>query len=417
MRGLLLILLIVVLLAPFFKAFKDKTRFYQLPVLVSLTTIAFILPTLVVQLNFNYFISDQEYNLYVFNAILCLLASYLGYRKVYHFNLPIKKYSINKILVSISPFVFIGFFISFFLLDAQEVGTITEGITAIYLYFSRLLRPAAIIVFFVVLITKKKYAIFLFSLYLIVAFEFIIISGRRSEVFTLAITVLLPLFFVKKYIPSKKAGIILSVAGALTFLVLPVVREYTREGNFSEIQNISFGKVIESYYEGEKTNEIVEAAINMNIIYENNGYSYGARFINKFTNQFVSSTIFGADIKKQAKIETYDLESARNINYNNSKYKNYLAHTGFADTFYDFGWFSCIVFFVFARIAKILWVKAYYSNDLMRKMFYSYFVTMIFISVYDSISFIPTNIMLALFVFYIVKNMTKKKILWTKKAF
>ena len=37
-------------------------------------------------------------------------------------------------------------------------------------------------------------------------------------------------------------------------------------------------------------------------------------------------------------------------------------------------------------------VYGYPSNDLMHKMFYSYFVTMIFISVYDSISFIPTKL-------------------------
>ncbi|MDA8951860.1 oligosaccharide repeat unit polymerase [Flavobacteriaceae bacterium] len=410
MRVLILLLLILVLINPFLKAFKDSTKFYQLPVLVSLTTIAFILPSLIIHVNLSTYISDQEYFLFVLNIILCLSASYLGYNKKYKFNISQNIYSLNKILIVISPFVFIGFYISFFLIDATQFGTINEGVTVIFIYFSRLLRPSAIIVFFILLIKQKKYALFLFILYLIVAFELIVISGRRSEIFTLGITLLLPLFFVKNYIPSKKISIVLLLIGASAFLILPAVREFTRKGDFNKIKNISFNNVIQSYYLGDKSNEILEAAINMNIVYENNGYSYGARFINKFTNQFVSGTLFGKDFKQSIQIEVFDLESYRNNAYKNSDFKNYLSNTGFVDTFYDFGFFSCIIFYFFATISKKLWIKAYHSSDIMHKMFYSYFVTMIFMSVYDSISFIPTNIILALFVFYVIKNRTVVKI-------
>ena len=408
MRVLLFMILIAVLLFPFFKSLKDKSVFYQFPFLISLTTIGFILPTLIFKLNDNYSLSDTEYNLFVLNMILCLTAGYLGYKKKYsYYKLSNKNYELNSIILAVSPFVFISFYIFIFLIDVKGVGGYTEGYSAIYIYLSRLMRPAAVIVFFIFLISKKKYALFLFILYLIVSLNLIVIAGRRSEVFILAVTILFPLFFVKKFIPSKKLSIIIGSLMLIAFLIMPSIRVHTKKGQFNKIQNISFTSVIQDYYFGQKTNEIVEAAINMKIIQENNGYSYGARWINNFTNQFVSSTLFGRDIKKSTEIKTFDLQLSRNSNYKNSDYKDYLPPTGFGDVFYDFSWFGCIVFFIWGRISKKLWTQAYYSKDIFNKMFYSYFVTMIFLSVYDSLSFVPTNIILGLVTFSIVKKLTK----------
>lgn len=403
MRLFLLFLLVGILFFPIYKAIKDKTLFYQLPCLISITTLAFILPTLVVHVSDYSYVNDQEYILYISNAILCILGSYLGYTYNPNINLDYNRvYSLNGLLLGVAPFMMVGFFISYFLIDPTTIGEELGGSYAILIYFGRLIRPAAIIVFSVWLFSKNKIALLLFILYLIVSLQFIIIAGRRSEVFTLAITILLPLFFVKNFIPSKRLGILLTCLGVMVFLILPLIREYTKQGQFSEIKNLSFQTSIESYYEGDKTNEILEAAINMNVVFDYSGYSYGSRFINKFVNQFASGTLFGPEFKEDFKIKTFDLASARDVDLTNSNYKGYLAHSGFADTFYDFGYFSCIVFFFFARLSKILWNKAFFSNDLFYKMFYSYFVSMIFLSVYDSISFIPTTIVLSLIVFYIV---------------
>lgn len=413
MRILSLSIFIFLLALPLLRAFRDKTKYYQLPFLISITAIGFILPTLVAESISAKNLSDQEFILYTINACLCLLGGYMGY-----YYSPSKQskrkslYSVNRIVFWTTPFMIIGFLISFFLIDASLLGLINEGVYAIYVYFGRLIRPTAMIAICVWLATKRKYALALFILYLIISAKFIFISGRRSEVYFLLITLLFPLFFITGYTPTKKLGIIGATIGALVFLLMPIVREYTREGNYSDLSSISFTPIITDYYSGDRTNEIIEAAINMNIVYENSGYSFGARFINKFTHQFVSTTIFGSEVKRSAKIETFDLRDFRNKDYYSTNYKSYLAHSGFADTFYDFGWLSCVVFFLFARISKILWISAYHHGDFFTKIFYCYFATLICWSIYDSISFIPTKIILGLIVIYFVRYNSKIKKAW-----
>ncbi len=407
MRNLLFIILIILLVIPVVQAYKNNIKYYQLPFIVAIATLGFIVPTLY-SVKDNLILSDQEYFLYLLNAILCLTASYVGYSyKVKKPKLKKNYYDYRTIILVLTPLTLIGFYISFFLIDASELGLNNSGPIAIFLYFGRFLRPLAVILFFLWLMFKRKYVLLLFSLYLIVSLNFIIISGRRSEVFTLAIIILLPLFFVRNYIPSKKIILLIFAFGISSFFILPAIRGETRQGNFNEISNVSLQSLASAYYSGNKTNEVIEAAVNMRIIYENNGYSYGARFINKFTHQYFSSVLFGENLKKSVTISTFDTKKARDNSVMNSYYKSYLTLTGFADTFYDFGFFSFLVFYFFARLSKYIWVAAYYSNDIMIKMFYSYFVIMIFLSVYDSISFIPTTILQGILIFYLIVKTSK----------
>jgi len=386
----------------------DKTKYYQLPVIFSVTTLALIVPSLFSNLFSTTILSETEYNIYTFNIILCLLASYIGFNTKSNIILKNSKYNINKILVIVLPFFLIGFFISFFVLKAEEFGSVFGGMFAILLFFGRMIRPAAIIIFFIHLIKPRKITLILLIIWVLVPLRFIIISGRRSEFFLLAITILLPLFFIKNYIPSRKLLVIGGIFGFLAFFILPLTRQYTKKGDYESIKNIDVFQDISSYNKGEKTNEVFEAAINMNLVFQNNGYSYGGLYVNKFINQFVSSTFFGDGAKEKFRLYQFDFENSRNkVVHTKGGYKNYLAPSGYTDSFYDFGFLAFIPFYIFARISRKIWDQAYFSNNVYSKMFYTYFVVLMFMSIYDSLSFLPILLIQSAIVFLPIKYFAK----------
>lgn len=408
MDYILSIILTVLLVLPFLNIKGDKSKYYQLPIIFALTTAALIIPSLFSELISGTTLTEKEYNLYTFNIILCLSSSYMGYRFKPNLTIRNTKYNINKVFIVVLPFFLIGFFISFFFINAEEFGSVFGGMFAVLLFFARIIRPAAIIILFVHLIKPRKRTLILLFLWILVPLRFIIISGRRSEFFMLAITLLLPLFFIKNYIPNRKIMIIGGVIGFSAFFILPLTRVYTRQGDFSAIKDIDVGEDISSYSKGDKTNEVFEAAINMNIVFENNGYSYGGLYVKKIVNQFASSTLFGSDFKESLQLSTFDLAGARNgVAGTRGKYLNYLAPSGYVDSFHDFGFLAFIPFFVFARIARRVWTQAYYSKNFYSKVFYSYFVVLMFMTIYDSLSFLPVLLLQAAIVFIPLKYFTK----------
>lgn len=409
MKFFLFFILIVILIFPFLKDRRDRSKYYQLPIIFSITTFVLIIPSLFTELFADKSLEEIEYNLYVFNIILCLLGSYIGYfKKDVKLNTKIqKKYNINKMLFLIVPFFLVGFYISFFIVKAEEFGSVFGGLFAILIFFGRLIRPSAIIIFFIHLLKPRLITFLLLLIWILVPIRFIIISGRRSEFFLFAITILIPLFFVKNYIPNKKLMLSGAIIGFMAYFILPLTRVYTKQGDFDSIKDINVMEAISAYNKGEKTNEVYEAAINMNLVYQNGEYSYGALYINKFINQFVSSTFFGAGLKESLTIDTFDFETARREVVIKGKYKNYLAPSGYVDSFYDFGFFAFIPFFIFARLAKRFWFTAHNSSDLYSKMFYVYFVVFMFMAIYDSLSFLPILFLQAALVFIPIKYLSK----------
>lgn len=413
MRIVLLIIFCIVIIYPFFKLRYDKTVLYQLPCLISIATLAFVFPSLALNVNNHKLFSNAAFFIYVINASLCMLGAYSGYYfgQIQNINNieSANVYDRGKVIFYTSIFFLIGAFFSL-QINPFELGGITEGISVIKITLGRLIRPASIILIFCFLRKKNYWITFLLILWLFVTLRFIIISGRRSEVFILIISIILPLFFVKGVVISKFRHIILGIFfGMSVFIVLPVIREFTKAQKFEQIRNINITELFNTYLSGDKTNEIAEAAYNLEVVYMEDYYNYGASFYNSFVNQFVSSTFFGKDAKKDALIKVKSMQQLRNNHYNDQLgiYKFYLTPTGYADGFFSFGFFACFLFFIFGFITRKIYDKAIYSNDIMNEIFYSFYVIMIFNSVYESISHIPVLLFFYLIVYLPTKYLSR----------
>jgi hypothetical protein len=210
----------------------------------------------------------------------------------------------------------------------------------------------------------------------------------------LCFTFLLPLFFVKGFIPYKKIYLIIAfVFGICVYILLPIWRSHNLTYyNSSELgEDANYKEALLDNLKGETTNDILQATYTQYALLKTGERNYGAEFYNAIVQQFASKTLFGEGLKQQLYIGKIDYDLIRK-KINNGEwgdFKKYLTRTGFVDVFGMFGFLGCFVFFLFARISKRIWYDAIYTDDFMHKVFYSYFAVMFICqAIYTGISWL-----------------------------
>jgi hypothetical protein len=361
-------------------------------------------------------VSEDAYNLYIFNACLCLMAAYIGY------SLPVKqiskanKYDEKKMLIIASIYACVCLLINSQITELTGGKIFSEGMPAVLVFFVRMLRPTTIILIFLFLRKFSYYKLVVVVMLVgMIFFDGVLTKGRRSEFFMFCFTILLPLFFVKGFIPYKKLYMVIALfAGICVYILLPIYRDYNLEYYDSPNlgKEVNYKEAFLQNIQGKRTNDILEATYTQYAIKETGGYNYGADFYNQIVHQFASRTLFGGGLKEKMKINYIDLYSVRkkvnNVEWGDFKF--YLVETGFVDAFAMFGYFGCLVFFFFARISKRMWYDAIFTDDIMHKVFYSYFAVMfICMAIFNGFSFLGVVFIQFLLVYLPVKYYSRVK--------
>lgn len=410
---------------PIYQAYQNPSKLYQLPFLYGVACYVFILPTLFFVKDDAYLLTDSQFNLYLINGIICFWAAIWGYESLNNNpkNRDNKKeivYSDNRIFIAILPLIVIGGYAST-LIDPSEFGSEQGGVFAIILFCSRLLRPAVVILFTIYLMRPNQKKLILLLLYLFLSLQFIFISGRRGEMFNLVLTIIFPLFLVKNLVIPKQCIIPAIVLVIFVVAVVPVAREFTKIGEYDKLLDLSLTEISTAYLSGERTNEVIEAAINMDVIYKEDDYNYGVSLYNSIVHQYASATIFGRDFKNSLFLDKVDMGSLRDKYFwmgDSRGYKGYLSYTGFAAIFYEFGFFGFLVFFLFGRLTKSFWIKATNQKDTFWIIFYSCFATFILYSIYHSImAILPIFIPILLILIAVMKFAKQKTRLIKQKRY
>ncbi len=228
-------------------------------------------------------------------------------------------------------------FAAVFKAGSYDPDSRTGGSYAIILYFARMLRPATIMLFIIWLLKPSKDKLFFLIISLLCSLKIILIDGRRSEVFNLFISIVFPLFFVRNR-TAPRALILPAVFISLFVLTfLPAARKYTLKGDFSSVFAISPAELIESEVTAQSTNEVVEAAKNMDVAAISGRYNWGSTVYNEFVVQFASSTIFGEKFKNSLLIpDNLKLDYLRDkyAKTDDDEFRFYLAPTGFSLCFF-----------------------------------------------------------------------------------
>ena len=413
MRNIAFYLLLLSAIVPIIEVYQKPDKIYQLPFLYGMALIVYILPTLFGVKDSKIILSDSEYIRYTLFSLVCFWAAVLGY-KLYNFKKigdqkKIDSYNEKKMSIVLYLFMTVSF-VAVLKAGTYDPQSRNGGSYAIVLYFARLLRPTTIILFILWLLKPSKDKLFFLIISLLCSLKIILIDGRRSEVFSLFITIAFPLFFINNKIAPRIFIIPAIFLSLVIFTFLPAARQYTLKGDFSSVVNISPAELIESQIKAENTNEVVDAAKNMEVAELSSKYNWGSTVYNGFVIQFASATIFGNDFKNSLLLpDRLNLEDLRDrhAKYDGDEYRFYLAPTGFSAVFFEFGYGGIILFFLFGIISKIFYEKAGERNSIFQIIFYCFFATFILFSIYDSILSIPSMIILYLIVFYTSKRFSK----------
>ncbi|GHT43330.1 hypothetical protein FACS189438_0290 [Bacteroidia bacterium] len=416
MKYILLTFLIILCIYPFFSIKKDKTKLYQLPCLFGIVTLGMICSTLVMNVFSVSGLSEDAFNLYTFNACLCLMCAYKGY------SLPVKNisktnhYDEKKLLMIASVYVIICILIQNKIDELTGGMNFTEGMPVVLVFFGRLLRPTTILIIFLFLRKFSYYKLALVVILLGLSISGVLVRGRRSEFFMFFFTISLPLFFVKGFIPYKKLYLITAfIAGMAVYILLPVWRSHNLEYYGSDVlgEKVDYRNAAINNLKGEETNDVLEATYTQYAVMATGEYNYGADFYNHLVFQFASRTLFGEGLKQKLMVNKVDLDFVRSQVGSTEwgYFKGYVTKTGFTDVFMMFSYFGCLVYFFFARIAKRMWYDAIYTDDILHKVFYSYFAVMFICSaIYGSLSFMGITLIQFLFFYLPVKYFSKIRI-------
>ncbi|WP_150122709.1 hypothetical protein [Rhodopirellula islandica] len=366
---------------------------FQLPFLTSATVAALILPTLAANVTTSLYMSDAEYLRFVCFMLVCLALARLGYALVVHVpRSPGKcepRFPGQLLGVSLVPPMCLAL-LAQSQINPTEYGDIRGGSFAIFLFVARLLRPVQVLAFCGYALTKSRNCLLVFAICLSVTAPFILVSGRRSDTLFLPLSVLAPLWALNGVVVSRKQVILGVFFVVAVFFLLPVMRESTKNFSFEELYSISYSEELSRAIEGDRTNEVIEVAKDMDAVARTGEYSYGVRFINKFTFQYVSSTIFGQAVKDAFTLPEPNMGEVRNRASNSqlaySESKNYLVRFGFGQAFLAFGWLGALYFFVFGIACGKFYNYCFIGNDPRRRMLYCVLLLFIPFSVYDSIS-------------------------------
>jgi hypothetical protein len=391
-----LLLLCLTIFHRFWRTYRNPPELLHFPFLSSLATGIFALPTLLATVDNTNILSRQEYTLFTSFWFLTLFFSH----QVYYYVYPKIEWPKNDILVprnnAWQTLTLLGFLaistLAWTQIDPRQYGNVTGGSFAIVLYFTRFLRPISLLSILLFLCTKKRSYLLIYVATVFLNLPFAFVSGRRSDLFFLPVSLILPLLWassrrrVEKYI--KPSIILILPLSYLVFYSIPEIRIHSKAGDYAQILEVNLLEEIKRKITAEDTNEVVQAAIDMNQAYSQSKYNYGSTFWNRLVNQFVSSTIFGQNVKESVNLHEVDFAHVRRTNYQNywQPWRGYLAPLGPSETFLSFSWFGLFLFSAFSYACAKISKAASTSSDI----FYRYLAiclgVIIPFSFYDSLS-------------------------------
>lgn len=279
-----------------------------------------------------------------------------------------------------------------------------KGSFPIILFFARLTRPLYIVSLVGYFFRKSKTHLIFASILFFSFLPFIVISGRRSDIFFVLIS------FVSVYVIKNQSKlhpyylIMPSLFGFFAFTIVPLLRTSSQS---VKLNSLRANNVIEALGNAltifSDKLESSYAVMMMWITYESNKYDFFAPVFNKFSKQFVSSFLFGNDLKSQLTLPVYSFSDRCNASLFCSQYPIFdfwwYAPTGVLESFEMLSFagpfvFLVISFYIF-KLSSISFSKGKIEIFLA-------IVTLTPFLIYDGLSAFILNIFIFVFVINIV---------------
>jgi hypothetical protein len=366
MTFFLICLLILQLLAMLAWGLMQRARALQYPFLVAVGFAGYLLPQFIGLSQMSH-LPDGSLNKALIMAIVCLLATHLGYavnrRPAILFGR--WKFDRQRLVVASAILTLLGayFFYQISLLSAEvslKYGGAWTGIITVYAFLSQLVTIGLVIALAVHL-KRPHWSTFLIVLVGVGLFlDRIVMQGRRSPSIELFVIVTLSLWFNRRWVPSR--WIVIS-AVMIGVLVVNSIGDYRRTmlerdrttwtgAGIREILNIDYVGNLKRNFE-EPGGDVINAVYRIEAVDRSLKLDYWLSLYDAFILTYVPAQFVGRDFKQSLMrdIGTSDYGELRHVPIPGT------TKTGLADAFASFWYFGLIKFFLIGLILS-RWYKA-----------------------------------------------------------
>jgi hypothetical protein len=366
MTTFLIWLLMFELLAMVAWGLVQRQRALEYPFLVAVGFTGYLLPQFI-GLSQMPDLPDQSLNKTLVMAVLCLLASHLGYtmnrRPAVLFRR--RKFDRQSLVIASAILTLIGayFFYQISLLSAEvslRYGGAWTGIITVYVFLSQLVTIGLVIAL-VVHLRRPDWSTFLIVCVGVMLFlDRIVMHGRRSAAIEFFVIVTLSLWFTRRWAPPRWiviSGVVVGVLavnsiGAYRSTMLERDRTTWTGAGISEILGIDYLGNLKRNFE-EPGGDVINAVYRIEAVDRSLKLDYWLSIYDAFINNFVPAQFVGIGFKHSLMLDigSSDYGESRHVPQVGS------TETGLADAFGSFWYFGLIKFFLIGLILS-RWYKA-----------------------------------------------------------
>jgi len=428
MSLLLLIILLGIALAGTIWGVGRKDRYYQFPTLFCATWLLYFGPQAIgaVANKDKYPASlhaDHGLELALFLCILCSLAGLAGYayaertkRELFHF----RSYSHDGLFIGGIVLCFIG------LWGAYELAQLSGGLIAqftggghyalewrgapvMYTFFVRLLGPGLLLVFLATLRRPSILRWSMFCLCLMYPLAVVVFLGRRSMAALLAITILLSVFFAKRWAPPRGLFAAFLVLAGIGTILAPAYRTRAQYGlDTQELREIDAPGIVSDVFSGEHYGEFDMIVYGCAAVNRGLAFDYGLNIYNASVVVLVPRQLVGEKFKNSLLIRSKNDPGALMERYYNWSIPYGTNPTGPFDAFARFWFFGCLLYFGIGYIYRCLWTAAYFRNNIGAQLWYTQTAIIVPGIVFGGISLIVPTLLQVLMSFGLVLYLARR---------
>lgn len=413
------IFLIIVLACMIIWGFARRENPFQFPFFMAGIVLVFLIPQfLILKSTSPDNLSDQSWDSICLMATLCMLMCSIGYFprvRRHWFKMLIKTSSVVDERKLYRGAVFLGLMSHYFNylitnLAPDEKGTQWTGIVTVYGFFRQLAYPALAIALNYALKYKKASAWFATIIIAALPLQIIVFGGRREATATFLLTLGLALYFRSRWCPPKAL-----IIGTLTaaMLLIPAIGTYRSITGLEEWHNlgeINLKQNFINYLRNGEAHELTNAIQVIKYTQQTGDMGFGHGYLDQLVFRFIPAQFTGERFKRSL--------MRRPVGYFDNKLSYYLNYTlppgatitGFADSFFEFGYLGCLFFFFLGRFFKYLWVAANFSDNIYLQVLYIQLVAPAMLSItHWTVHFLPDLIyhifFLTILIFFAKKRM------------
>jgi len=419
MTLLLLVIFLIISFTGIVWGLARKDRYYQFPTIFCATWFLFFGPQAIgAVINRDKYPdtlhADYGLQIALSYCVLCVLMGLAGYRyggmskkKLFRF----RNYSYDRLFLGGIILCAVGLWGAYQLAQLSggfvaqftgggHYGLEWRGAPVRYVFFSQLIYPGFLLVFLTTLYQPKilKWTIVIFCLMYPLAV--IIFLGRRSYAGITGIIILLGVFFVKRWAPPRLVHVILLALAFVGITLAPAYRAKSQYGlHIEELKQIDARGIISDKFSGEHYGEFDVIVYGCAGVNRGFALNYGIDFYNSTVSSLVPRQLVGERLKNSLFIPAgTDLETLLKRYYDWSiPYGS--NPTGPFDTFRQFWFLGCLLYFILGFIYRSLWTAAYEEQNVGAQLWYVVTAIIITQSVFGTFTGLAPYFLVILFFF------------------